>query len=94
MEKMKEKIDKNIINWNGRFPLDRWWRNKYKIPFLSTNHRESSFYSQYFEFFEDKFFERLSKKEEQKSEELQETSSEWWTGKQLSNSEIDDWFNS
>ena len=49
----------SIVSWNNRFPLDRWWRNKYGIPFMSPAHRESSFLAQLFEFEEDKMFAKL-----------------------------------
>ena len=49
----------SIVGWNNRFPLDRWWRNKYGIPFMSPAHRESSFLAQLFEFEEDKVFAKL-----------------------------------
>lgn len=31
-----------IINWNNLFPLDRWYREKYKIPFNSKKHLKAS----------------------------------------------------
>lgn len=54
----------NVINWDSRFPLDRWWRMKHNIPFMSPEHRESSFLFQLFEFEEDKLFLKAVDKEE------------------------------
>lgn len=47
---------RNVVSWNNRFPLDRWWRMKHNIPFMSPDHRESSFIYQLLEFEEDKLF--------------------------------------
>lgn len=52
-------IEKFIYNWNVRFPLDRWWRQKYNVPFGSPKHRESCFIDQLIEFKEDKLFNKL-----------------------------------
>lgn len=56
----------SILEWNNRFPLDRWWRNKYGISFMSPAHRESSFLDQLFEFEEDKLFAEMFSKKEKK----------------------------
>lgn len=55
-----------VINWDSRFPLDRWWRMKHNVAFMSPAHRESSFLFQLFEFEEDKMF--LKKAEEENKE--------------------------
>lgn len=46
----------DVIGWNKKFPIDRWWRNKHGVSFLSAAHREASFLSQIFEYEEDKLF--------------------------------------
>lgn len=45
-----------VVSWNNRFPLDRWWRIKHNVSFMSPAHRESSFIYQLMEFEEDKLF--------------------------------------
>lgn len=55
-----------IINWNIRFPVDRWWRKKYNIALNSVSHRESSFLDQLIEYEEDKFFNEFENQEEYK----------------------------
>lgn len=47
MENLKETSLSNqlrnfIFSWH-RFPIDYWWREKYKVPFGSTQHREMNF---------------------------------------------------
>lgn len=49
-----------IIIWNADFPIDRWWRKKYNIPFGSKTHMEANFLDQVFEYEEDKMFEEFS----------------------------------
>lgn len=60
----------SILEWNNRFPLDRWWRNKHGISFMSPAHRESSFLNQLFEFEEDKLFAEMFNKEEKRKEDF------------------------
>lgn len=52
----KAELIQGIIGWNKRFPLDRWWRAKHNIAFMSPEHRKSSFLYQLMEFEEDKLF--------------------------------------
>lgn len=42
-----------IIKWNNKFPLDRWYREKYKLPFNSIEHCESNPIDIYFEYLEE-----------------------------------------
>lgn len=46
-----------IINWNNTFPLDRWWRDKYKIPFGSSAHLEANQIDIFIEYIEQKAYE-------------------------------------
>lgn len=55
-----------MIQWNRRFPIDRWWRQKHNVAFLSKEHRESSFLDQLFEFEEDQFFKELREEKEKR----------------------------
>ena len=56
---MDKKLREEIIDWNIRFPIDRWWRNKHNIAYMSSAHRESNFLDQLFEYEEEKLFEKL-----------------------------------
>lgn len=64
----RSELVQNVINWDSRFPLDRWWRMKYNIPFMSPAHRESSFLFQLFEFEEEKLFVKVIEEESQKDD--------------------------
>lgn len=61
-----EDVKNYIISWNYRFPIDRWWRKKYNVPFNSSIHRESCFIDQLIEFEEDKLYNSFSNSEEYK----------------------------
>lgn len=56
-----EEIDNFILEWNIKYPVDRWWRKKHNIPFNSSAHRECSFVDMFFEFREDKMYEEAYK---------------------------------
>ena len=91
---MINNIKQEIIAWNNRFPLDRWWRKKYDVSYLSSNHRESTFYQQYYEYHEDLMFKELAKEEESEQKDTYKPMSDcWWRNKVSSSEEIDDWFN-
>lgn len=55
-----------IIEWNSRFPVDRWWRKTFNIAFNSVSHRESSFLDQLIEYEEHKLFNEFENQEEYK----------------------------
>lgn len=59
-----EELRNKIIDWNIKFPIDRQWRKKYNIPFMSKAHRECSFLDQMFDLEEDKIFEELNNRED------------------------------
>lgn len=52
-------IKEYIRWWNVIFPIDRWWREKYRIPFGSKKHLESSFVDMLLEYYEDLEYRRI-----------------------------------
>lgn len=58
-----------VVSWNKRFPLDRWWRIKHNVSFMSPEHRESSFIYQLIEFEEDRLFMKEFQAEQEKETE-------------------------
>ena len=46
-------LEKEIVKWNFNFPLDRWWRKKYGVPFNSKKHQKISQIDILFEYFEE-----------------------------------------
>src|SRR5579859_6129793 len=61
-------IRKFILEWNSRWPMDRYIRKKYGIAFGSTEHRAMNFIDMAIEFAED----RVLANEEEKSMRLNE----------------------
>ena len=49
-----------ILEWNVKFPIDKWWRKKYNIPFGSRQHLEMSIFDMKLEWEEDKIYNRIS----------------------------------
>lgn len=58
MRKLSD-IEKKIVDWQSRFPCDRWWREKHNVAFMSREHKEISFLDQLFEFTEDNLVEEF-----------------------------------
>lgn len=56
---LKEDVKNFILEWNVKFPLDKWWREKHKVAFLSTSHKQASFIHQLLEWEEENLFEEL-----------------------------------
>lgn len=50
-----------MLKWNMKYPLDRWFREKYKIPFMSKQHRESYFLDIRREWEEDQLFNEIGR---------------------------------
>ena len=63
-----DKVVEYITDWNVEYPVDRWWREKYKIPFNSQQHRSISFIDQLLDYEEDQLYERLYKQREASEE--------------------------
>lgn len=64
-----DEIDRFIIKWNNNFPIDRWWRQKHNIAFMSPEHRQVSFIHQLIEFREDVLYNKTSSKKDNNNEE-------------------------
>lgn len=82
-------LEKFVYDWNIKFPIDRWWRLKHKIPFNSRVHRESSFIDMYFEFLEDKMWDKFLKKVET---DYVPGSGDFLIKREMTQKEIDDLF--
>ncbi len=52
-------FNKQIFEWNVRFPLDRWYRKKHGISFGSKEHQEINYLDILFEYWEEKLFDCL-----------------------------------
>ena len=64
----KEDFRTFVVRWNNKFPLDRWYRKKHNIAFMSEEHKKCSFFQQLFEFEEDRMFKQALEDEEKKVE--------------------------
>lgn len=65
---MDNNIREEVLFWNAQFPVDKWWRDKHKIPFMSKLHRDCSFIYQLFEYEEERILTEFFVKEENKYE--------------------------
>lgn len=59
-----EKLSRNTVesflkDWNVKYPYDRLWRNKYKIPFNSKLHLEANQIDIYTDIVEDLLIEKV-----------------------------------
>lgn len=54
--------------WNNKFPVDKWYRDKHKIPFNSEQHKNLSFIDMYFEYYEYIIYDYLPRMKKIKDE--------------------------
>lgn len=66
-----------MIQWNEKFPIDRWWRKKHNVSFLSSEHRECSFTAQMMEYQEDVFFAKAIKEQDNNDDPYTPNIGEW-----------------
>lgn len=82
-------LEKFVIDWNSKFPLDRWYRKKHNLRFNSTQHRGTNLVDVYFEFIEDRLYneaETKLSKEQQKFERYKKNG--WLEPKEIKVDEI------
>lgn len=60
-----------ITKWNVKYPFDRVWREKYKIPFLSEQHKQMSLEEIKLDIIEDEIYSRLRKEYLQELQRLE-----------------------
>ncbi len=66
---LKERTDDFLFRWH-RFPIDYWWRKKYKVAFGSAQHREMSLIDMFVEYKEEVNMLKMQKEIERKDEDL------------------------
>lgn len=59
-----DEYEKFVLEWDNKFPLDRWYREKYRIPFMSEEHRRVSFLSIRLDWTEEQLIKRIKEREE------------------------------
>lgn len=82
-------LEKFVIDWNNKFPLDRWYRKKYNLRFNSSQHRGTNLVDIYFEFIEDRLYKEAETKtsvEKQKEEKYKQNG--WLEPKKIQVDEI------
>jgi len=67
-----EDLKRYIYWWNNKYPFDRWWREKYNIPFNSKKHKQASPIDQRLEYEEERLFKELPLLRERQKRELEE----------------------
>lgn len=59
-----------IIWWNSNFPFDLIWRKKYKIPFMSEQHKNTSLYDIYLDIYEEEYLNSLIEKQREQDDDV------------------------
>ena len=64
-----ETLEDLILKWNTKYPYDKWWREKYNVPFQSEEHLNANPLWQKAEYLEDKLYNKAI---EEKVKEIME----------------------
>lgn len=54
-----ESVKNFVLEWNTKFPIDRWWREKHAVAFNSAQHREVSIIDMRVEWEEDQLYNKI-----------------------------------
>lgn len=88
--KLNQEVTAYIVNWNRLYPIDYWWRKKYKVPFGSEQHRQANFIQMYFDYKEDKMMRKLFEKESKTTDRtFEEENKKHGVSKNMSQEQID-----
>jgi hypothetical protein len=90
MQDLTQGLKQFAINWNNQFPLDRWWREKYKIPFGSTAHLEANQVDILIEYIEVKAYEDHSIQMLEKVQKKERYKKAGWISQNEVPEEVDD----
>lgn len=61
----RKNIQMFVRSWNVKYPIDKWWRFKYNVPFNSPQHNAMTLMDMRIEYEESLLFEELLKSQEQ-----------------------------
>jgi hypothetical protein len=64
--------EQQVAEWNARYPLDRWWRQRHGVSFRSPKHLKVSQLAIHFEFEEEKLFNRWEKDAKKRAADREE----------------------
>jgi hypothetical protein len=73
-KKLKLDLKDFIVQWNNRYPWDLWWRNRYKVGFGTSQHKEISHVDMLMEYIEYRHIEQLKKQREEDEENAENES--------------------
>lgn len=89
---MTRLIKSFIIRWNNEYPLDKAFREKYKIPFNSPQHREINQMDILYEFYEDSLIKESIENQEERNEKQKLFEKGVWLNENISSSLNEDRF--
>ncbi len=86
---LKDSLKEFVVFWNNEFPLDRWWRLKYKVSFGSEAHLQMNQAAIFLEYLEELTFvehANSSTDKEKKKKSLEEGE---WISENVSDEDFD-----
>lgn len=75
---LDEKLIEEILEWNYKFPLDRWWREKHNVALFSKSHLSSNQINIAMEYIEDKIIGDVKDRVQEQNKKIEEYNNGIW----------------
>lgn len=79
-----------VFFWNEKYPCDRWFREKYKISWNGSAHREHNIIDMYYEYIEDSIFGNFQKTAEEDRANLELLKKGIWLKETIEDQDVSD----
>lgn len=63
---LNDVTDRGVERWLSQFPIDLWWRRKYRVAYGSPRHRAMSFFDQLREYREEVLLKRIAQEQSER----------------------------
>lgn len=63
---LNDVTDRGVERWLSQFPIDLWWRRKYRVAYGSPRHRAMSFFDQLHEYREEVLLQRMAREKQER----------------------------
>ena len=70
----KQELTSYIVSWNIKYPYDKTWRSKYKVPIFSPSHKQMCLADIWMEIEEERLYDEAVEKYRDEKKEREEGS--------------------
>jgi hypothetical protein len=89
-------VRKFVRQWNNKYPIDRWWRERYNVSFGSELHLNQSLLDMRIAFEEEMYFKKMDIESSSKAKKYSPGRGDWLSKQpkfnKMTNEDVDDIF--